>query len=343
MKRRIAINTGGGDAPGLNAVIRAATLSAIELGFEVWGIRHGYDGLFSGDVIELTLDRVRGITHVGGTILGAANRTLPSDRAAPVVAAFRERGFEGLIAIGGDGSMRLARALVEAGLPPVMGVPKTIDNDVAGTDVTFGFDTAVAIATEALDRLHTTAEAHDRVMVVEVMGRTAGWIAATAGIAGSADAILIPEIPFDLGAVVEKIERREALGRRFSIVVVAEGAASAEAIAEELAKRTKKDTRSLVLGHLLRGGAPSARDRVLALELGTHAALELGRRLEQGRGGEPVASGMVGILDGHFSVVDLAIPATQIRRVAPTASVVAAARHLGIVFGDELVRARHEP
>src|SRR4051794_33160245 len=240
--RKIAINTGGGDAPGLNAVIRAVTLAALERDIEIWGISRGYRGLLDaepGGLVRLDHDKVRGIMHLGGTILGTANRGNPFayptmvpgssepaavDRSGDLVHRFLAAGFEALIAVGGDGSLRIAHRLHQLGIPVVIGVPKTIDNDVRGTDVTFGFDTAVSIAVEAIDRLHTTAEAHDRMMVVEVMGRNAGWIALWAGIAGGADVILIPEVPFRYEPVVEKIMLSEQRGRRFSIVVVAEGA-----------------------------------------------------------------------------------------------------------------------
>src|SRR5512142_2893415 len=242
-KLRIAVNTGGG-APGLNAVIRAVTLSARALGWEVFGIRRGYAGLL-GDapapgVIPLDGSSVRGITHLGGTILGTTNRGNPFewpvenadgstralDRSDELVAAFKSHGFDALVAIGGDGSLRIAKRLMDKGIP-VVGVPKTIDNDLAATEVTFGFHTAVQTACEALDKLHSTAESHERVFVVEVMGRTAGWIALTAGLAGTADVILIPEIPYVLDRIVEKVEERYAGGKRFAIIVAAEGAAPA--------------------------------------------------------------------------------------------------------------------
>jgi 6-phosphofructokinase 1 len=227
---RIAVNTGGGDAPGLNAVIRAIVLSSLHRGWEVLGIHKGYEGLLdTSKIIQLDRDSVRGITHIGGTILGTTNKNspfeyptkLPSgevtlvDRSEEVVEAFRRLRIDALIAIGGDGSMRIASRFAAKGLPMV-GVPKTIDNDLSGTVVTFGFDTAVMVASEAIDRLHSTAEAHERVMVVEVMGRYAGWIALHSGLASTADVILIPEIPFDFDAVCEKINDREARGRRLA-------------------------------------------------------------------------------------------------------------------------------
>ena len=236
---RIAINTGGGDAPGLNAVIRAVALSALNRGWDVLGIARGYDGLLCDkpSVIQLDRSAVRGIAHLGGTILGTTNRgdpfrypverdgvMVPTDRSELLVQRFRDHGIDALVALGGDGSLALARRLMERGLPRVVGVPKTIDNDLRGTNVTFGFCTAVETTTEALDRLHSTAQAHRRVMVVEVMGRDAGWIALHAGIAGSADVILIPEIPFEFERVCEKLHDRYARGSEFAIVVVSEGA-----------------------------------------------------------------------------------------------------------------------
>ncbi|MBC7474809.1 MAG: ATP-dependent 6-phosphofructokinase [Candidatus Sericytochromatia bacterium] len=305
--KKIAINTGGGDAPGLNAVIRAATLAALRQGWEVYGIRHGYRGLLDSKyLIQLTKDRVRGITHLGGTILGTANKGDPfnfpmegkngiemvdiSDRA---VENFRKLKFDALITIGGDGSHRIAHSFIQKGMP-IIGVPKTIDNDMIGTDVTFGFDTAVTTATDAIDKLHSTAESHERVMVVEVMGRYAGWLALNSGLAGSAHAILIPEIPFDIEKVCEKIYSREAAGRHYSIVVCAEGAypkngglivqdeniigrrepllgGVAKYVEKEIARITGKETRSLVLGHLQRGGSPSSFDRLLGLRFGAAA------------------------------------------------------------------------
>ena len=236
--RRIAITTGGGDAPGLNAVVRAVVLASKRRGWDVLGVRRGYEGLLDPEkLVQLDRESVRAITHLGGSILGATNKgnplrwplKLPSgevtlvDRTPEVVANFHRLGIDALIAIGGDGSMRIAHALSQQGLP-VVGVPKTIDNDLPGTALTFGFDTAVGVATEAIDRLHSTAEAHERVFTVELMGRYAGWIALHAGVAGGADAILIPEIPFDISQVARRLMERDQWGAKFSIVVVAEGA-----------------------------------------------------------------------------------------------------------------------
>ncbi len=378
-RRKIAINTGGGDAPGLNAVVHAATLAAMGRGWDVVGIRHGYRGVFEPKgLIPLDREVVSGIAHLGGTILGTANRAdpfhyptipvdggppVPTDRSRELVERLHAEKIEGIIAIGGDGSMRLARDLFELGLPPVVGVPKTIDNDVLGTDVTFGFDTAVSIATEALDRLHTTAEAHERVMVVEVMGRHAGWIAMMSGLAGGADVILIPEVPFRLEPIVEKIAQRERRGRPFSIVVVAEGAIPVgghetlrstgdvfrgvpvlggvgEAVAAELGRRTNKEVRSLVLGHLQRGGGPSSADRVLALRFGAAAVSELAAIFgdSTSASADPAARcGMVGIVGGVIQLVPLSIPVSGIRRVPTDRGIIRSGRAIGIAFGDEPV------
>lgn len=365
MTLKIAINTGGGDAPGLNAVIRAVVLSARVRGWEVLGIRYGYRGLIEdepGGVFPLTFETVRGITHLGGTILGSTNRGdpfqypvrrgdrwVPEDVSGRVISRLKDLGVDALVALGGDGSIKLAKRLLDQGLPRVIAVPKTIDNDLPATDITFGFETAVATATDALDKLHSTAEAHERVMVVELMGRYAGWIALHAGIAGSADVVLIPEIPYDIERVCEKIQSRERHGRRFSIVVVAEGAVAkgggmvfreakdefshhaqlggvAERVAKQIAERTGKETRSLVLGHLQRGGGPVTSDRLLALRLGTAAT----RFLADG-----AASGMVAVRNGEVVLVSLDEAVQDIRRVAPGSSVVRTARDLGICFGDE--------
>jgi ATP-dependent phosphofructokinase / diphosphate-dependent phosphofructokinase len=363
--RKIAINTGGGDAPGLNAVIRAATLAAIERGWEVWGIRHGYRGLIEPtpeNLIRLDRNAVRGIAHIGGTILGTANRgdpfhyptridgeLKPVDRSADLVKSFRSLGFDALVAVGGDGSMRIARDLVAAGLPLVVGVPKTIDNDVNGTDLTFGFDTAVDIATEAIDRLHTTTESHERIMVVEVMGRHAGWIALHSGVSGGADAVLLPEIPYDIERIAQKVLQREARGRKFSIIVAAEGAAPrggevavkeegdvfrrvavlggiAERLAKELAARTGKESRSMVLGHLQRGGGPSTEDRLLALRFGAGAI----RYLAEG-----CSSGMVALRDRTVKLITLEEATACTKTVPLDCDTMATAREMGICFGDE--------
>lgn len=364
--RKIAVNTGGGDAPGLNAVIRAVTLSARWRGWEVLGIRYGYRGLIEDDpslIVKLDRDAVRGITHLGGSILGSTNRgdpfhypvesggtTVPSDVSDRVVRRAREVGIDAFVAIGGDGSIKLARKLVEKGFPRVMAVPKTIDNDLPGTDVTFGFQTAVSTATDALDKLHSTAAAHERVMVVEVMGRYAGWIALYAGIAGSADVVLIPEIPFDMSRVAEKILRRQARGRPFAIVVVAEGAKTiggemvfagrkdafredarlggiGAEVARQIEERTGKETRSLVLGHLQRGGAPVTADRLLALRLGCAAT----RFLAESSDGQ---SGLVSVSGTAIRLVPLD-EISGLRTVPLDSEVLQTGRDLGLCFGDE--------
>lgn len=296
---RIGILTGGGDCPGLNAVIRAVTRKGIQEGDNILGILHGWKGMVTGQHEELTLRAVSGLIHRGGTILHTS-RTNPfkeKDGGEKVVATFKRLGLDALVAIGGEDTLGVAQRLFAEHQLPVVGVPKTIDNDLSGTDVTFGFDTAVSIATEAIDRLHTTAESHDRVMVLEVMGRHAGWIAVHSGMAGGADVILIPERPFDLDEVSESISARHARGKSFSIVVVAEGARldvkNAEGLvkqseeldefghvrlggighflAKEIEERTGFETRVTVLGHVQRGGSPTAHDRVLATLFGVRA------------------------------------------------------------------------
>ncbi len=365
--KRIAVNTGGGDAPGLNAVIRAIVHAATRRGWEVFGIRDGYNGLFlperypNGDgVIPLTRARVRGITHLGGTIIGTTNRGNPFhypmpqldgtikelDRSGEIIAGFEKHGFDALIAIGGDGSLTMANELAKRGNIRLVGVPKTIDNDLEGTVATFGFDSAVSFATEAIDRLHSTAESHHRVMVVEVMGRTAGWIALNAGVAGTADVVLIPEIPYDMRLVADKINAREAAGRNFSIIVVAEGAVPkggttsvvekeagkaerfgglGEKIAAQIQSLTQKETRCVVLGHLLRGGTPTAFDRLLSLRFGAAAV----RALEEGQ------SGVVVVLDPPaVNYIPIDQVADRVRHVPVDCDTILTARDLGISFGD---------
>jgi ATP-dependent phosphofructokinase / diphosphate-dependent phosphofructokinase len=354
---RIAISTGGGDAPGLNAVIRGAVLAASHRGWECVGIRRGFDGLLGLDqVVPLGPAEVRGITHLGGTILGTTNRGDPfkyktqradgsweeHDRSDAVVAAFRAHKLDALIAIGGDGSLGIALRLMAKGIP-VVGVPKTIDNDVGGTVATFGFDTAVATATDAIDKVHSTAESHERVMVVEVMGRHAGFIALHSGIAGSADVILIPEIPFDIEKVCDKIRRREAEGRHFSIVVVAEGAAPkggsvslidpehqrlggiADKVAHSIEQMTGKETRSLVLGHLQRGGSPTTFDRLLGLRFGAAAV----RLIAERKFGH-----MVALQPPTIGAVPLEQAIAKPKRVSLDSDTIATARDLGISLGD---------
>ena len=364
--RRIAICTGGGDAPGLNAVIRASAIAAMARGWEVYGIRDGFNGIFfperypDGGVSRLTRDKVRGIAHLGGTILGTTNKGNPLhfplkmpdgslrevDRSDEILEFFAKRELDALISIGGDGSLTIANALAMKGLR-VVGVPKTIDNDLDKTFTTFGFDTAVAFATECLDRLHSTAESHQRVMVVEMMGRYAGWIALHAGIAGGAHAILIPEIPFDIEKVAAKVRSRDRQGRLYSLVVVAEGASSkdgqravaaaaemghqerlggvGEQVARTLQERLGKDSRVVVLGHLLRGGSPTTFDRLSALRFGAAAV----RALEEGETGIMVALANAGV-----NYVPLAEVAGRMRCVPLDGDTLQTGRDLGICFGD---------
>jgi 6-phosphofructokinase 1 len=358
---RIAISTGGGDAPGLNAVIRTAALSAINRGWEVLGIKRGYHGLLGIDeIIPLTADTVRGIAHLGGTILRTTNRGNPFhwprkradgtveeiDRSDELIENMRERGIDAIITIGGDGSLAIAQRLFLKGVN-IVGVPKTIDNDVSGTVTTFGFDTAVNTAIEAIDKLHTTAESHDRVIVLEVMGRHAGFIALHAGVAGTADVILIPEIPYDLDKVCEKIMARHRAGRQFSIVVAAEGAfpvggsqstlgesmpgearrlgGIADGLAREIQDRTHKECRSLILGHLQRGGMPTGYDRLLATRFGGAAV----RAVAEQRWGS-----MVALQTPHIVSIPIAEALTEPKRVDPAHDVVRTARETGISFGD---------
>ena len=291
---RIGILTAGGDCPGLNAVIRGVVARAGQHGVEVVGVLEGWDGLMEGRFRPLDRDAVRGILQRGGTILGTSRRDpyVHGAGAASVSGSIQRERLDGLIVVGGDGTLRSALRLSEEGLP-IVGVPKTIDNDIPGTDVTFGFDTAVQIATEAIDRITTTAESHDRVMVVEVMGRTCGWIATYAGVAAGADAILVPEEPYDLSDLAGLLRARAAGGRRYSVVVVAEGIAPppgaqvaapldafgferlggvSAVVASELERLTGFEARVTVLGHVQRGGTPSAADRVLGSRLGVAAA-----------------------------------------------------------------------
>lgn len=364
--KRIAVNTGGGDAPGLNAVIQSVMIASHNRGWDCFGIRDGFNGILfperysEGGVARLTRERVRGIGHLGGTILGTTNKGDPLhfpiqmpdgtvreiDRSDEILTYFATHEIDALVSIGGDGSLTIANALHQKGLR-VVGVPKTIDNDLDKTFTTFGFDTAVGFATECLDRLHSTAESHQRVMVVEVMGRYAGWIALHAGIAGNAHAILIPEIGFDLDKVTAKIRAREAEGRQYSIVLVAEGAQAhnghrellapaevghaerlggiGERIAQSLAKSTGKDARVVVLGHLLRGGSPTSFDRLAALRFGAAAV----RALDEGHSGVMVSLGVNGV--DHVALEEVA---GHIRNVPMGCDTLQTGRDLGICFGD---------
>ncbi len=358
---RIAISTGGGDAPGLNAVIRAAVLSAIDRGWHVLGIKRGYAGLLGDEeVVPLTRDTVRGIGHLGGTILHTTNRGNPFhypvkqadgsyteiDRSDELMENARNLGINALISIGGDGSLAIAQQLAQKGMRVVC-VPKTIDNDVSGTITTFGFDTAVNTAMEAIDKLHTTAESHDRVIVMEVMGRNAGFIALHSGLSGAAHAILIPEIPYDVDIVCRSIMERDKRGRHFAIVVVAEGAYEqggsestigaslpgqakrvggvAERLAAQIQTRTGKECRSLVLGHLQRGGMPTGYDRLLATRFGGAAV----QAVDDGKWGH-----MVALQSPDIVTIPIEAALAAPKRVDPNHDVVRTARRLGISFGD---------
>ena len=359
----IGILTGGGDAPGLNAVIRAVVKTALgRYEWEVTGIEDGFDGLIERAfqaLRPLALKDVRGILPQGGTILGAANRGNPfarrvmrdgqqviQDCSVLVLDRLRVAGIEALIVVGGDGTLRIAQELYEKGCP-VVGVPKTIDNDLGGTDVTFGFDTALSTATSAIDKLHTTAESHHRVMVVEVMGRDAGWIALHSGIAGGADVILIPEIPFQWQVVAEAIKARSKGGAKFSIIVAAEGAKPADgeqifsragdgvttaarlggignAVAQRLEAMTGMETRCTVLGHLQRGGGPTPFDRLLATRYGAAAV----RLAAEGKFGH-----MVALRGQEITAVPIADAIRIPKRVDPDGEKVRMARDMGVCFG----------
>ncbi len=358
--RRIAVVTGGGDCPGLNAVIRSVVISAINRGWDVYGIEKGFEGFLHPDRVQL-LNRqdVRGIIHTGGTILGTSNRGNPfelkiqehgetrtvdvSDR---VVEKFHEMGLEALIVIGGDGTLKIANNLAQKGIP-IIGVPKTIDNDLMVTEMTFGFSTAVYTATDAIDKLHATAESHERVMIVEVMGRYAGWIALYSGVAGGADVILLPEIPYRIEAIGRKLHDRWRRKRNFAIVVAAEGACPvggervykafeegreprlggiAEQLAVDLHRETGYETRSLVLGHLQRGGQPTAADRLLATRFGAAAvrAIESGER-----------NVMVAYQSSNIIPISLERAISERKCVPLDYDVIRTARDLGISLGDE--------
>jgi len=359
----IGILTGGGDAPGLNAVIRAVVKTAIsKYEWRVTGIEDGFDGLIERAfkaLRPLALKDVRGILPQGGTILGAANRGNPfarkvirdgqeviEDCSGLVIERLRVEGIDALVVVGGDGTLRIAQELYEEGCP-VVGVPKTIDNDLSGTDATFGFDTALNTATDAIDKLHTTAESHHRVMVIEVMGRDAGWIALHSGIAGGADVILIPEIPFHWDVVAGAIKARSKSGAKFSIVVVAEGATPVEGkqvfrlagdgvttvarlggigdvVARKLEELTGMETRCTVLGHVQRGGSPTPFDRLLATRYGAAAV----RLVAEGKFGH-----MVALRGAEIAAVPIAEAIKIPKRINPESERVMMARDLGICLG----------
>lgn len=357
---KIAVNTGGGDAPGLNAVIRGVVLAAHQKGWEVYGIKYGYKGLIdTKQIIRLTPEYVWDITDIGGTILGSAVRGNPfkyplegpdgkvveTDISDMIVRNFKSLGFDALVAIGGDGSLHIASNFMKKGIP-IIGIPKTIDNDISATEVTFGFDTAVSTATEAIEKLHTTAKSHDRVMVVEVMGRYTGWIALYSGISGSADVILIPETPFDIERVCEKIKQLELIGQNYAIVIVAEGAKPiggdvtviekrpgrevrlggiGQKVADEIEEKTGKETRAIVLGHLQRGGAPTTFDRLLCLRFGTAAV----RLIEAGMFGT-----MVALRTPEICPIPIEEAIGKMKFVLLDSDIIQTARSLGISFGD---------
>ncbi|MGA9800579.1 MAG: ATP-dependent 6-phosphofructokinase [Terriglobales bacterium] len=350
--RCIGICTGGGDAPGLNAVIRAAVKCAIlKYKWKVIGIPDGFDGLIWPEKsYELRLKHVSGILPRGGTILGTTNRGNPfkyrtlengeeviRDISHEVIANSRKLGMDAVISIGGEGSQAIALDLFRGGMK-IVGVPKTIDNDLSATEVTFGFDTALATATDAVDKIHTTAESHHRIMVVEVMGRDAGWIALEAGIAGGADVILIPEIPFTIESVCAFIKERETNGKRFTIMVVAEGVklpvgliekrrtgSMGNLIGNAVATAANKEVRISVLGHIQRGGSPTPFDRILATRFGV-AAVDL---IAEGGFGK-----MVCLRNGNIEAVDIAQATGKLKTVDPSGQLVQMAKAIGISFGD---------
>lgn len=360
-KRRFAVLTGGGDCPGLNAVIRAVIKTFLQNDCEVFGIYNGFNGLINGNLKLMNYADVSGILPRGGTILGTTNRDNPFkfaveengelvyyDMRDKVVENLQKHDIEALVVIGGDGSLNIgAKLALECGIK-VVGVPKTIDNDLPCTERTFGFDTAVATATEAVDRLHTTAESHHRVMALEVMGRYAGWIALHSGIAGGADVILVPEIPYDIDSVIKKIEQRKAEGKNFSIVVVAEGAKPiggelsvarvvegsfepirlggvGEKLVREIEERTGIESRCTVLGYLQRGGSPSAFDRMLSTRYGV-AAAEACLRGEY--------NVMVSLYHDQIVTVYIQKAASSPRLVPVDSEIIRTGRQIGICFGD---------
>jgi len=359
--RRVGLLTGGGDCPGLNAVIRAVVKALIkDHQVEVLGICDGFEGLVERRFLPLDWDRVSNILTLGGTILGTSNRANPfrypvkkngqivfEDRGADCLRSMQEEGLEALICIGGDGTLSCANEFSRLGVK-VLGVPKTIDNDLQETDITFGFDTAVSVATEAIDRLHSTAQAHHRAMVVETMGRNAGWLALYSGVAGGGDILLIPEIPFDIEKVCATVEERDRRGRRYTIVVVGEGARPrggeqviqrivpesfekvrlggiGNVVASEIEKRTGKEARAVVLGHLQRAGTPTAFDRVLATRFGGEVARALAERdfLK-----------MVAYKDGKITRVPLTAAVACQKLVPPDHDLIRIARSIGTTFGD---------
>jgi ATP-dependent phosphofructokinase / diphosphate-dependent phosphofructokinase len=358
--KRIGVLTGGGDCPGLNAVIRAVVKTAKnDHDIDVIGFMDGYEGLVEGRYRELSSRDVSGILALGGTILGTSNRADPFrfpilegdkyvyiDRSSQVVRNFESLGLDALIAIGGDGTMAASDGLIKKGLP-IIGVPKTIDNDLVGTDVTFGFDSAVITATEAIDKIHTTAQAHHRVMIIEVMGRYAGWLALHSGIAGGGDIILLPEFPYEIDSICDCVKERKAEGKNFSIVVVGEGARAhggsmvvqrrvanspdairlggiSHQVAAQIEGLTNIECRVTILGHLLRGGSPSPFDRILGTRLGVEA-VNLAARGESGL--------LVALKQGQIGSTPISEVAGKMRLVRPEDTLVKAALSLGVCLG----------
>jgi ATP-dependent phosphofructokinase / diphosphate-dependent phosphofructokinase len=359
--KRIAIVTGGGDCPGINAVIRAITKKSIlEHDMDVIGIEDGFEGLILNRHRKIAYDDVSGILTLGGTILGTSNRANPykypvkkgkkavfKDLSKKVLQNIKKLNIDCLVCVGGDGTLSIAHRLFKEGMP-IVGVPKTIDNDIQGTDITFGFDSAVRIATEGIDRIHTTAQSHHRVMIIEVMGRNAGWIALYSGVAGGGDIILIPEIPYDINIIAEKVRERNRKGKRFSIIVVAEGARPKGGnvvvqkivrdgtepvrlggigfvLGEEIENITGLETRTVVMGHLQRGGPPTSFDRILGTQLGVKA-VDLIEYKEFGY--------MVGVKGNDFVNVSLEIIAKGARLVPHDHILIKSARSVGTCFGD---------
>ena len=360
-KHRIGVLTGGGDCPGLNAVIRAVTKKAInELDAEVIGFMDGYQGLMELNTLTLSSKSVSGILTLGGTILGTSNKANPFrvpvrrkdklefyDRSDNAVKNYRKLKLDALVCIGGDGTLQIALKLLKKGIK-IVGVPKTIDNDLEGTDYTFGFNTALETATEAVDKIHSTAESHHRVMIVEVMGRYAGWLSLYAGLAGGGDVILIPEIPYDIHKVCDRIKERSKIGKRFSIIVVAEGAKPkggkmvvrkiikdspdplrlggiGNKIGDDIEEITRIETRVTVLGHIQRGGTPSAFDRILATEFGA-GAVDLIKNENFGR--------MVALRGSKIISIPISQAVDKLKHVRKNSQPVLTARSLGICMGD---------
>lgn len=359
--KRVGILTGGGDCPGLNAVIRGVTKPALDHGIKVFGILDGFEGLVEGKAQELYNKDVSGILATGGTILGSSNKGDPFhwpeesdgkikivDRSKEALKNYEAWNLDALIAIGGDGTMHISKKLSDMGMN-IVGVPKTIDNDLEATDQTFGHDSAVYVVTEALDRLHTTASSHHRVMVIEVMGRYAGWIALNGGLAGGADIILLPEIPFEWDAIYNKVVARNMMGKRFSIVCVAEGAKSkdgslvmkakdikrtdpiqlggiGELVAKKISENTGLETRYTVLGHLQRGGSPTPFDRILSTKFGTHA-IELAIKGQFGR--------MAALKGNEIKSVRIIDAISKQKLVKQNDQAVLSANAVGVSFGTE--------